>query len=142
MMSHKFAFACAALIFGVLPAAAQTVPKERGEVASSGGQIQGATKVSLVKVADGFNDPVGVASAFDGTGRLFVVERVGKVKIVTKDGKVLDPPFIDLTTINPLGNDVQTGFVEQGLSSAFHPKFKENGYVYLHYASLPFNGAS
>src|SRR5271163_580726 len=63
MMSHKFAFACAALILGVLPAAAQTVPKERGEVASSGGQITG---VSLVKIADGFNDPVGVASAFDG----------------------------------------------------------------------------
>jgi glucose/arabinose dehydrogenase len=38
---------------------------------------------------------------------------------------------------------VQTGFVEQGLwSVAFHPKFKQNGYVYLHYSSLPFNGAS
>jgi hypothetical protein len=73
---------------------AQTVPKERNEVASSGGQIKGGTKVSLVKVADGFNDPVNVASAFDGTGRLCFVERVGKVKIVTKDGKVLDPPFM------------------------------------------------
>jgi glucose/arabinose dehydrogenase len=131
------------LLLGAMPCFAQQVPKERSEVASSGGQLTGVSKVSLVKVADGFNDPVGVASAFDGTGRLFVVERVGKVKIVTKDGKVLDPPFIDLTTINPLGNDVQTGFVEQGLwSVAFHPKFKDNGYVYLHYSSLPFNGAS
>lgn len=141
-MSYRFAVACAALLLGALPAAAQTVPKERNEVASSGGQIKGVSKVSLVKVADGFNDPINVASAFDGTGRLFVVERVGRVKIVTKDGKVLDPPFIDLTKINPLGNDVQTGFVEQGLwSIAFHPKFKENGYVFLHYSSLPYNGA-
>ena len=38
---------------------------------------------------------------------------------------------------------MQTGFVEQGLwSIAFHPKFKDNGYVFVHYSSLPFNGAS
>src|SRR5204862_3947131 len=41
----------------------------------------------------------------------------------------------------PLGTDVQTGFVEQGLYSlAFHPNFRQNGYFYVHYASLPFNG--
>ena len=37
---------------------------------------------------------------------------------------------------------MQTGFVEQGLwSIAFHPKFKENGYFFVSYSSLPFNGA-
>ena len=37
---------------------------------------------------------------------------------------------------------MQTGFVEQGLwSVAFDPKFKENGYFYVSYSSLPFNGA-
>jgi hypothetical protein len=62
---------------------------------------------------------------------------------LTKNGKVLPEPFIDLTNFNPLGSDVQTGFVEQGLwSIPFHPKFKDNGYVFVHYASLPFNGAS
>ena len=100
-------------------------------------------KLSLVKVADGFNDPVGVSVADDGSGRIFVVERVGRVKVVGSDGKVLPQPFLDLTKTNPLGSEVQTGFVEQGLwSIAFHPKFKENGYVYVHYSSLPFNGAS
>jgi hypothetical protein len=113
-MSYRLAAACAAVLLGVLPAAAQMVPKERDQVAYPGGQIKGTSKVSLVKIADGFSDPVNVASAFDGTGRLFVVERVGRVKIVSKDGKVQEPPFIDLTKINPLGNDVQTGFVEQG----------------------------
>ena len=48
-----------------------------------------------------------------------------------------------MTKTNPLGSEVQTGFVEQGLwSIAFHPKFKDNGHVYVHFASLPFNGAS
>src|SRR5690606_36995955 len=55
--------------------------------------------------------------------------------------QVLPEPFLDLTKINPLGNEVQTGFVEQGLYSvAFHPRSRENGYFYIHYASLPFNG--
>ena len=71
-----------------------------------------------------------------------MVERVGKIKIVTKDGKINDKLFLDLTKNSPLGSEVQTGFVEQGLwAVAFHPKFKENGYFFVSYSSLPFNGA-
>jgi len=126
---------------GVGIAAAQTVPTEPSQVAEPPGKLPGDPKIALVKVADGFNDPVGVASAFDGSGRIFVVERVGRIKIV-KDGKVLEKPFLDLTKNTPLGTEVQTGFVEQGLwSVAFHPKFKENGYFFVSYSSLPFNGA-
>ena len=72
-----------------------------------------------------------------------MVERVGRIKVVTKEGRVLPELFLDLTKTNPLGSEVQTGFVEQGLwSVAFHPKFKENGHIFVHYSSLPFNGAS
>ncbi|MCD6675482.1 MAG: PQQ-dependent sugar dehydrogenase [Burkholderiaceae bacterium] len=125
------------------PAIAQQVPASPDQVARPGGTIPGAPRLALVKVADGFHDPVGVTAANDGSGRIFVVERVGRVRIVGKDGKVAAEPFLDLTNFNPLGSDVQTGFVEQGLwSIALHPKFKENHYVYVHYASLPFNGAS
>jgi len=131
-------------ILALMPttAMAQRTPQTKEEVARPDkGRLPGNPKIALVKVADGFNDPTNVASAFDGTGRLFVVERVGRVKIVNKDGTMNREPFLDLTKINPLGSDVQTGFVEQGLYSiAFHPKFKENGYFYAHYASLPFNG--
>jgi glucose/arabinose dehydrogenase len=130
------AAACAPL------AVAQSIPASPADVARPGGDLPGSPKIALVKVADGFNDPVGVASAFDGTGRLFVVERVGKVKIVTPDGKVLPEPFLDLTKSNPLGTEVLTVFVEQGLwSVAFHPDFKRNGYVFASFASVPFNGA-
>jgi len=123
------------------PAGAAEVPSSVDEVAQPGGTLPGDPKIALVKIADGFNDPINVANAGDGSGRIFVVERIGRVKIVDQDGNVKDEPFLDLTTINPLGNDVQTGFVEQGLYSiAFHPNFSENGYFYVHYASLPFNG--
>jgi hypothetical protein len=123
------------------PAGAAEVPTSVDQVAQPGGTLPGDPKIALVKVADGFNDPINVANAGDGSGRMFVVERVGRVKIVGPEGNVQEEPFLDLTTINPLGNDVQTGFVEQGLYSiAFHPEFQENGYFYVHYASLPFNG--
>jgi glucose/arabinose dehydrogenase len=130
-------------MLSAVPAVAQQVPKTPAEVARPGGTISGAQKLALVKVADGFNDPTGVTVANDGSGRIFVVERVGRVRIVSKDGKLEPEPFLDLTNINPLGSEVQTGFVEQGLwSIAFHPRFRENGFVYVHFSSLPFNGAS
>ncbi len=132
----------AATCLTAVPSLAQQVPSSPAEVARPGGKIPGAEKLAVVKVADGFNDPVGVSVAGDGLGRIFVVERVGRITIVDK-GKTLEEPFLDLTKTNPLGSEVQTGFVEQGLwSIAFHPKFKENGHVYVHYSSLPFNGAS
>jgi len=122
-------------------ALAQQVPESPDQVAKPGGTLPGNPQIALVKVADGFADPTNVASAGDGSGRLFVTERVGRVRIVNSDGSVEAQPFLDLTNINPLGNDVQTGFVEQGLYSiAFHPDFAENGYFFVHYASLPFNG--
>lgn len=146
MLSRDSFAALAVLVASVfIPpnAIGQTVPSAATEVARPGGSIPGAPKLALVKVADGFHDPVGVTAANDGSGRIFVVERVGRVRVVNKDGKLQAEPFLDLTNFNPLGSDVQTGFVEQGLwSIALHPKFKENGHVYVHYASLPFNGAS
>jgi glucose/arabinose dehydrogenase len=121
----------------------QTIPSTPAEVAKPGGKTPGIPKLALVKVADGFADPTGLAAANDGSGRIFVTERIGRVRVVNKDGTVQKEPFLDLTNFNPLGSDVQTGFVEQGLwSIALHPDFKNNGYVYVHYSSLPFNGAS
>jgi glucose/arabinose dehydrogenase len=143
MKTNWLAALAAATMLSAVPAVAQQVPKTPAEVARPGGTIAGAQKLAFVKVADGFNDPTGVTVANDGTGRIFVVERVGRIRIVSKDGKLESEPFLDLTGINPLGSEVQTGFVEQGLwSIAFHPRFRENGFVYVHFASLPFNGAS
>jgi len=137
-----FSLTAAAFALGAGTAAyAQSVPSAPDQVAEPGGTLPGNPEIALVKVAEGFADPVNVTAANDGTGRIFVVERVGRVKIVNRDGTIQEEPFLDLTNINPLGSDVQTGFVEQGLYAiAFHPNFSENGYFFVHYASLPFNG--
>lgn len=139
-MKHLLLGTCAVLL-SCLGAQAQEAPAAPEGVAMPGGTLPGAPELALVLVADGFLDPINVASAGDGSGRIFVVERAGRIRIVNADGSVNAEPFLDLTAINPLGSDVQTGFVEQGLYAvAFHPKFAENGYIYVHYASLPFNG--
>lgn len=141
MKKRTCLIALTAAVAIALPAVAAEVPRTAAEVAKPGGRLPGNPAIQLVKVADGFNDPVNVTSARDGSGRLFVVERVGRIKIVDRNGRVLPEPFLDLTQMTPLGTDVQTGFLEQGLYSiAFHPQFKQNRYVYVHYASLPFNG--
>lgn len=137
----KLLSVCLYILFaGIVLVTAQEVPQTSDDVARPGGDLPGDPDIALVKVADGLFDPTGVTSAFDGSGRIFVTERVGRVQVVT-DGTVQEEPFLDLTNINPLGSDVQTGFVEQGLYDiAFHPNYADNGYFYVHYASLPFNG--
>ncbi len=57
---------------------AQTVPQTKDAVARPGGVLPGNPEIALVKIAGGFKDPTNVANAGDGSGRIFVVERVGR----------------------------------------------------------------
>jgi len=80
---------------------------------------------SLV-VGDGLNQPSGFEFAPDG--RIFVLERGGKVRII-KNGQLLAEPFADLPSEN-------TG--DRGLIGiAFDPDFGiTNHYVYFYYTGL------
>ena len=53
-------------------------------------------RIALERVASGFSNPTQVTSAHDGTGRLFVVEQRGVVRI-EKDGALLPTPFLDVS---------------------------------------------
>src|SRR4051794_34484474 len=70
-------------------------PQQPPNTAHPGGKLPGNGGIQLVEVAGGFVDPTHVTSPKDGTGRLFVCERRGTIRIVGKDGKVLDEPFYD-----------------------------------------------
>ena len=78
--------AVAASLSVAAPATAQTIPQSSGEVAKPGGHIPASPKLALVKIADGLNDPVGISVANDGSGRVFLVERVGRVRVIESDG--------------------------------------------------------
>ncbi len=81
-------------------------------------------------VVGGLRSPVGMAHAGDGSGRLFVLEQYGMIRIV-QDGTILPQPFLDIVSqVNNEGN-------EQGLLGlAFHPRYNENGYFYINYTDL------
>jgi glucose/arabinose dehydrogenase len=73
-----------------------------------------------------FSRPVFVTHAGDGSGRLFVVEQTGKIKVVKGDKVVGE--FYDGSTL--LGSD---GGEMGMLGLAFHPKFKDNGRLFIAY---------
>ena len=78
-------------------------------------------------VVKGLNKPVYVTHAGDGSPRLFVVEKEGRIRVV-RDGALLPAPFLDLTLL------VNSAGSEQGLFSvAFHPRYAENGFFYVDY---------
>ncbi len=88
--------------------------------------------VKLTLIASGFNRPLYLTQAGDGSQRLFLVEQSGKVWVF-KDGAKLPQPFLDLSALisrSALGS----GFTEQGLLGlAFHPQYAINGTFYVNY---------
>jgi len=106
-----------------------------GGAIQPGGTLAGNPSVQLVKVAGGLADPINVAAANDGSGRLFVIERPGFIRIIDKDGNLLPDPFLDLSTL------VQSDYLEQGvLGLAFHPDYKNNGRFYVNFTDFHTNG--
>ena len=84
-------------------------------------------------VAQGLTAPVTLMEPPDGTGRLFVVDQIGRIRIIDDNGSLLAQPFLDLT-----GSIVQLNpeFDERGLLGlAFHPQYASNGRFYVYYSS-------
>lgn len=88
-----------------------------------------ALQVSLVPLFNGLTSPVFVTHAGDGTGRMFVVERAGIIKVAV-NGQIQPTPFLDIQSlINSSGS-------EQGLLGlAFHPNYASNGRLYVYYTA-------
>ena len=73
-------------------------------------------------VCEGFDGAVTMDVARDG--RVFVCEQTGAVRVV-KNGELLDAPFLRVAVDD---------FWERGVVGvAFHPKFPEEPFVYVHY---------
>lgn len=91
------------------------------------------TTIGLEVVAEGLTAPVAFAVPNDGTKRRFIVEQVGRIRVLMPDGTLLPEPFLDVQDkIVPLV-DV---FDERGLLGlAFHPNFKTNGRFYVYYSA-------
>jgi len=85
--------------------------------------------ITLTRVAQGLRSPVTIASAADGSGRLFVLERKGTVRIV-RQGVVAAVPFLDIS------KEVRSIGSEQGLLGiAFPPDFARSRVFYVYYTN-------
>lgn len=86
--------------------------------------------IDLNGVASGFTQPLQITHAGDGSGRLFVVQRNGRIMTV-KNSAVSDQPFLDVS------DRITTDGGEQGLLGlAFPPDYAEKRYFYINYTNL------
>jgi glucose/arabinose dehydrogenase len=114
------AFAAALVVVGAAPVTAE------------------APAVGLELVVDGLTHPTTLVSPPDDRRR-FVVEQTGWIRIIDADGRLLEPPFLDL---RDRMSEFDPGFDERGvLGLAFHPDFSENQRFYVHYSAPLRDGA-
>ncbi len=92
----------------------------------------GKIKIRLDLVASGLTAPVYATNAADGSGRLFVVDQAGLIRIIDK-GRLLGEPFLDLTDRIV---ELNSAFDERGLLGlAFHPNYADNGRFFVRYSA-------
>jgi glucose/arabinose dehydrogenase len=78
-------------------------------------------------ITSGLNRPVDIQSAQDGSGRIFIIEKHGYIRIY-ENGQLLSMPFLDITDrVNDNGNEMGL------LGLAFHPDYEHNGFFYVNY---------
>ncbi len=82
--------------------------------------------LSLATFVSGLTAPVGMEAPNDSTGRLFVVEQGGTIRII-ESGSLLPAAFLDITA------NVESGGEKGLLGLAFHPDFSTNGRFFVNY---------
>ena len=96
---------------------------------------QGEIAIGLQTVVSGLSHLIGIADPNDGTGRLFLVEQEGKVRVLDSDGSISQIDFIDVSAdLTPLVLET-AGYDERGLLGlALSPSFASDGTLFF-YAS-------
>lgn len=91
----------------------------------------GAPKLNQVFSALTFTQPLAIMHAGDNSGRLFVVEQGGKIKVFSSAGNPGSAKvFLDIS-----GKVDTKGWEEGLLGLAFHPKYTTNGTFYVNYTA-------
>jgi glucose/arabinose dehydrogenase len=117
----------------LLPATAAQAQSRPGFALRADAILAVPDNLALTQVASGLNQPVSIANARDGSGRLFIVQRPGQIRILdTTTGTLLVTPYLDISAI------VDDSGSEQGLLGlAFHPDFSSNRQFYVYYIRDP-----
>ena len=86
-------------------------------------------RLSFVQRATGFTQPVGVVGARDGTSRLFVLEKTGRIRVWT-NGVLQAAPYLDLSA------KVSTVSERGLLGLAFDPAFRTRPQLWVVYTAI------
>jgi glucose/arabinose dehydrogenase len=86
----------------------------------------GPLRVRLTPVVGGLQSPVHLASTPSEPDRLYVVEQVGRIRIVER-GRLLGEPFLDIAS------EVRAGGEQGLLSVAFAPDYETSRRFYVNY---------
>lgn len=117
--------------FVPIPTATPTIITATPTPTSSGGLFP---SLSFVPVVTGLSQPVFVTHAGDGSGRLFVLERAGRIRVINSAGSLLPTSFLDITSL--VGS---SGSEEGLLGLAFHPNYESNGLFFVAYTDTAGN---
>jgi glucose/arabinose dehydrogenase len=115
-----------ALIAIIAAAIVAACGSETSSGAATVGDPARAARIGLQRIGV-FSQPVYVAAAPGDSGRLFVIERAGRIVVLVR-GRRQARPFLDIS------GQVNSGGGEQGLLSiAFAPDYKTSGRFYVDY---------
>ncbi len=121
-LSRRLILVCVILFLG-----SGTVPQ------SSVRAAEGKPAIGLKLVAEGLTAPIAVLSLADGSGRLLILDQIGTVHVLNKEGALSDKLFLD---VRDRLCKLNKGFDERGLLClALHPRFRENGKLYAAYSA-------
>jgi glucose/arabinose dehydrogenase len=109
----------------LLPARPTPVPA--GRDGASAAFDPAGTALRLERVVSGLRAPTAIAAAPDGSGRLYVTEKAGTIRIVRGTTLVAEP-FLDIRAL------VGSSGSEQGLLGlAFHPRYTDTRTFFVNY---------
>lgn len=80
-------------------------------------------------IAEGLQQPTAIVSP-PGDDRIFVTERIGRIKLIQPDGTVADESFLNITD-RVLANGIEQGL----LGLAFHPDYATNGRFFVYFTN-------
>jgi glucose/arabinose dehydrogenase len=80
-------------------------------------------------VTDGLDQPVDIAVPDDGSGRVFVAEQPGRIRVV-RNGVLVDQPFLDIR------DRIASGGERGLLGLALHPAFPEDPRFFVDYTDV------
>lgn len=89
--------------------------------------------ICALPVASGLRNPLAATHSGDGSGRLFIAEQIGVIRVLSADNTLLSAPFLDISS--RVLTSSREGDERGLLGLTFHPDYRTNGKFYVYYST-------